>query len=144
MFPVSLKRLPGWRLSLAAPLLYMAALFGLSSVPGVIPEDAPVPYQIFNWVPPAVQNLLHIPVYAGLAFLWCWALAALLRPVPATVAAFLITVAYGVFEEGYQSFVPGRCASLTDVLFNTIGACLGLLAFHWFSRFADQRKIRSS
>ncbi len=140
MLPISLKRLPGWRLSLIVPLLYMAALFGLSSVPGVIPEDAPVPYQIFNWVPPAVQNLLHIPVYAGLAFLWRWALAALLRPVPATVAAFLITVAYGVLDEWHQSFVPGRFASLTDVLFNTIGACLGLLVFWWLNRPASGRE----
>ena len=59
-----------WRPSppLLPPLLYMLAIFGLSSVPGVIPEDAPAPYQIFNWAPPQVQNLLHIPVYAGLAF----------------------------------------------------------------------------
>jgi VanZ family protein len=116
------------------PVLYMLAIFGLSSVPGVIPEDAAAPYQIFNWVPPALQNLLHIPVYAGLAFLWRWYLAVPLRALAATLMALLITISYGVFDEWYQLFVPGRYASLTDVLFNSIGAGLGVLAYSWINR----------
>jgi VanZ family protein len=85
-------------------------------------------------VPPQVQNLLHIPVYAGLAFLWRWALVALLRSVPATVVALVVTVGYGVFDEWYQSFISVRFASLTDVLFNALGAGLGLLVFWWWQR----------
>ena len=121
-------------LGLTIPLLYMSLLFGLSSLPGTIPDDAPATYRIVAWVPPAVQNLMHIPAYAGLAFLWKWSLVVWFRPAPATLAAVVVAVAYGGLEEWYQSFIPGRFASLTDVLFNTVGACLGVLAFRWLSR----------
>ncbi len=117
--------------SVVWPVLYMLGIFALSSVPGVIPDDAPAPYQIFNWVPPAIQNLLHIPVYAGLAFLWRWYLAVPLRPLVAVLMALLITISYGIFDEWYQSFVPGRYSSFTDVVFNSIGAGLGVLAYAW-------------
>lgn len=132
-----LERARYWQSSLLLPLLYMLALFGLSSIPGVIPDDsAPVTQQVFNWVPPQVQNLLHIPVYGGLALLWCWYLGKWLRTKPVIIAALVLTVGHGVFDEIHQSFVPGRYASLTDVLFNAIGACLGVLVFRWLKRSA--------
>ena len=48
MFSTECQRLSGGLPRLLPPLLYMLAIFGLSSVPGVIPEDAPTPYPIFN------------------------------------------------------------------------------------------------
>jgi len=127
------------RLSLVAPLLYMMALLGLSSMAGTIPDEARGTYRIVVWLPPGLQNLLHVPAYAGLAFLWHWSLKARLRPALVPIAAFLFTMAYSISEEWYQSFVPGRYASLTDVLLDCIGACVGVLAFRWASRAVARR-----
>ena len=130
-------------ISLVAPLLYTALLCSLSSVPGTIPDDAPATYRVVAWVPPAVQNLLHVPAYAGLAFLWRWSLVRRLRPASAILAALLLAVMYGLVEEWYQSFVPGRYATLTDVLFNSIGAFLGVVAFRWASWMVGQSSVDS-
>lgn len=40
----------------------------------------------------------------------------------AYMLAFLFAVAYGLTDEVHQAFVPGRTASIFDVLANTIGA----------------------
>jgi VanZ family protein len=65
-----------------------------------------------------VQNAMHVPAYAALSWAWNWALAAWLRAAVGRAAgACSIASAYGVFDEWHQSFVPGRYASLTDVVF---------------------------
>ena len=44
-------------------------------------------------------------------------------------------LAYGILDEFHQSFVPGRNPSLIDVLvFDNLGAILGLWAFSYFAR----------
>ena len=116
----------------ALPLLIMGVLYWLSSLPGTPLPDDPALYSLFHWVPPSVQNALHVPAYAALAWAWCWALGAWLR-VPAAVAivACAIASAYGVFDEWHQSFVPGRFASLTDVTLDIAGAVLGVWLAAW-------------
>jgi VanZ family protein len=112
---------------IALPLLIMAALYWLSSVPGTpLPAEQEV-YALFQWVPPALQNALHVPVYATLAFTLRWALGAWPR-VSSMAGLFACAIAsvYGVFDEWHQSFVPGRYASLTDVAFNMAGAVVGI------------------
>lgn len=117
------------------PLLIMAMLYWLSSLPGApLPED-PAAYAVFHWIPPSVQNILHVPSYAVLAWAWRWALAAWLRHnVAIAVSAFAVAALYGLIDEWHQSFVPGRYASLTDVALDTVGAALGIWAFHWALR----------
>jgi VanZ family protein len=74
----------------------------------------------------AVKESLHVPAYAGLAYLWirtlkvtsCGRWTVDCRP----VAAFVIAVVYGIFNEYVQSFVPGRDCSFTDVWHNALGA----------------------
>ena len=102
------------------PLLaiaYMAALFLLSS----IPDDSDLGRRIL-FPPPAVQNLLHVPVYAGLSWIWWRALRARTGPRPAALLAGAIATGYGVLDEIHQMYVPGRFASITDALLNTAGA----------------------
>jgi len=41
--------------------------------------------------------------------------------------AFIITVLYGASDEFHQSFVEGRCMSVTDWLADTIGAACVLV-----------------
>ena len=116
----------------ALPLLIMGVFYWLSSLPGTPLPDDPALYGLFYWVPPSVQNALHIPAYAALAGAWCWAFGAWLRvPVARAIAACAITSAYGVFDEWHQSFVPGRYASLTDVILNVAGAVLGIWLAAW-------------
>ena len=120
------------KLHVGLPLLLMGALYWLSSLPGTPMPDDPALYGLFYWVPPSAQNALHVPAYAALAWSWCWALGAWLPvPVARAFAACSIASAYGVFDEWHQSFVPGRYASLTDVILNVAGAVLGIWLAAW-------------
>ena len=115
------------KLRVALPLTIMGVLYWLSSLPGTPLPDDPALYGVFYRVPPSVQNALHVPAYAALAWAWRWALGAWLRvPVVGAICACAIASAYGVFDEWHQSFVPGRYASLTDVMLDVAGAVLGI------------------
>jgi len=116
----------------ALPLLIMGMLYWLSSLPGTPLPGDPALYALFYWISPTVQNALHIPAYAALAGAWCWALGAWLRvALMRAASAFAIASAFGVFDEWHQSFVPGRYASLIDVIFNVAGAVLGIWLAAW-------------
>jgi VanZ family protein len=116
----------------ALPLLIMGVYYWLSSLPGTPLPDDPALYAVFYWVPPSVQNALHVPAYAALAWALCRALGAWLRvPVARAIVACAIASAYGVFDEWHQSFVPGRYASLTDVTLDVAGAVLGIWLATW-------------
>ena len=110
-----------------ATLAYMACIYLLSSIPGgdaALPEDADG-FTLY-FIPPALQNLLHIPLYAGLAWLWHRTLGMARLTSTATVAtAIIIAVGYGFLDELHQATVPGRYASATDVLLNALGAVAG-------------------
>jgi len=116
----------------ALPLLIMGMLYWLSSQPGTPLPDDPALYAVFYWVPPSVQNALHVPAYATLAGAWFWALGAWPSAARMRAAgAFAIAAAYGLFDEWHQSFVPGRYASLTDVALDVAGAVLGVWLAAW-------------
>jgi len=121
----------------ALPLLIMAVLYWLSALPGIPLPDDPALYALFYWISPTLQNALHVPAYAALAGAWCWALRAWLRvSIVQAIGAFAVASAYGVFDEWHQSFVPGRYASLTDVVLDVAGAALGIWLAAWASRYA--------
>ena len=114
---------------LIAALGYMALIHALSSIPGGDAgqlEDAGT-FTLY-FVPPALQNLFHVPLYAGLAFLWLRTLRECHLPLlAATMAAIAIAAGYGLLDELHQSTVPGRYASVTDVLLNAAGSVCGAL-----------------
>lgn len=125
-------RLTPGRQHVALPLLIMGVLYWLSSVPGTPLADDPALYAVFYWMSPSLQNVLHIPAYAVLAWAWYWALGAWLRvPLARAIGAWVFASAYGVFDEWHQSFVPGRYASLTDVTLDVAGALLGIGLAVW-------------
>src|SRR5215217_1496216 len=69
----------------------------------------------------------HVAVYALLAALLWWGLA--IRPFTPgwrLGLSFAIAVAYGLSDEWHQSFVPGRMASVIDLVTDGCGALLGL------------------
>jgi len=114
------------------PLLLMALLYGVSSLPGKPLPDNPATYSLFQWMPPWLQNTLHIPAFAALAWAWHWTLGAWMRARDAhalriqSISAFAIASGYGVFDEWHQFLVPGRHASLLDVALDVAGAALGI------------------
>jgi len=106
----------------------MAALYALSSIPGAPPvasEDAAA--RLLGWVPPGLQNLMHVPVYALLGALWYRAFPGTGRG-PRFVLAFAAATLYGLYDEWHQLAVPGRYASATDCVLNALGALLGAIA----------------
>jgi hypothetical protein len=122
------------KIHVALPLLIMAVLYWLSSLPGTPLPDDPALYRLFHWVPPSVQNALHVPAYAALTLAWRWALGAWLRTSSAAaLGACAIATACGVLDEWHQSFVPGRYASLTDVVLDVAGVALGIGLAAWIS-----------
>ncbi|WP_305042303.1 VanZ family protein [Geoalkalibacter sp.] len=120
------------RIAQLLPLALMLVIFGLSSIS--IDLAAPKAGAL-GWVPPSLQNFLHIPLYGLLTFLWFGALAAWgVGPRSRLLLAGLIALGYGLFDEWYQLSVPGRFGSLTDVALNLVGILLALLFCHWFQQ----------
>ena len=121
----------------------MAVLYWFSSLPGnPLPEDAAL-YGLFWWMPSSVQNALHVPAYAALTLAWRWALGAWLRsPITCALGACAIASVCGVLDEWHQSFVPGRFASLPDVMLDLAGVALGIWIAAWIG--SRSRTTKSS
>jgi VanZ family protein len=119
----------------------MAGLFALSSIPGTPGPDSGHLAQTLAWTPPALQNLLHLPAYGLLAWLWGRSLShTRLPPNRLLGLALALTLAYALFDEWHQSLVPGRFPSATDVAANALGAVLALALFRrWRLRPAAAR-----
>jgi hypothetical protein len=116
---------------LALTLGYMGGLYWLSSIPGEADPASPLLSGIIAWTPPALQNLLHVPLFGLLAWLWHRTLDRWhMHHGPAITAAFLLAAGYGVFDEWHQLHVPGRYASFTDITLNCAGVVLALWWIH--------------
>lgn len=103
---------------LLLPLAYAGGIYWLSSLPplGIRGVDT---------------NLLHIPLYAGLAFCLLKAFSETLprQAIPWRLSGFIFVVAaaYAALDEWHQSFVPGRDASSGDFSLDLVGIGLTLL-----------------
>ncbi len=65
---------PATAIGFAYPLALMAFIFLTSSIPAT---EQPIGLSVTGflaWIPPSLQNTLHVPVYALLAMLICRAL----------------------------------------------------------------------
>ena len=108
------------------PLAYTAAIFALSSIPDTANPETGLE-RALQWASPELQNLLHIPLFGGLAWCWDWGLQWWVKQESWRLgAALALTLAYSVLDEIHQLGVPGRFGSLTDVALNTAGAVLAL------------------
>ena len=124
------------RFRFTLPLGITGVSFLLSSIPGDSPGGG-----LLGFVAPQVQNLLHIPLFALLAWSWCLALG---RPSTtlATVVmlAASISAAWAILDELHQYYVPGRFASLTDITLNLTGVVVGLLIYTASTRSSAPRQ----
>ena len=124
------------------PLAWMALIWAVSSDLGSADHSAgPFAWifsALFPWVTPPQIELAHVVVrklghmveYAILAALWLRTLYAG-RRLPFTSSARLalaISIVWAITDELHQSFVPSRTASTMDVIFDSAGAGLVLLA----------------
>ncbi|OHB32292.1 MAG: hypothetical protein A2X84_05920 [Desulfuromonadaceae bacterium GWC2_58_13] len=122
------------------PVLLMGGIFLLSSIPGQVDDGL---LKILTDLDPKLQNLLHIPLFGLLQFLWLRSFEKIGRTGPAIWAICAgITLGYGMLDEFHQLFVPGRYASLLDMLLNGVGAVLGTLGF-WGSRPMSANKTKN-
>lgn len=86
-----------------------------------------------------VRKMAHLCEYALLGALICLLLRGYglrMRWLPA-----LLGVAYAIGDEVHQSFVPGRLGTPVDVLIDTAGVIMGLLAVRWISEFRRKKHV---
>ena len=126
------------RLTLAgASLAWMGLIFHLSSLSQ---DDAGrlLESPIVSWLGPLRSYAAHLALYGVLASLvqgsirsWTPGTGYQLRWV---LAAAAFATLYGVSDEYHQSLVPGRSASLLDMLVNGVGAATAALGLWLLAR----------
>lgn len=104
---------------------------GLILVLSATPDTGAVP--LLDLVPSRIQDLLHVPVFGLLAILWILALRSLgMAQRLSLLVAFLVTFAFSAITEAVQAWVPGRCPSLLDLIFDVAGIMLFIGIFQAF------------
>ena len=123
--------------SVFAPVMLMVLIFLESSIPMDGGSDKTAFLTNFS---PVLQNFLHIPLYAFLAFLWHRYLCTKhLKFSVCLVIAFLIPVLYGVLDEIHQAFVPRRFGSAADIYLNTAGTVVGV----WLGVISQKKRDKA-
>ena len=104
----------------APPLVLMGVIFALSAQPSL---DSGLAWDT------VLRKAAHMTEFGLLWFLWWRALGYRSRLVP-----FAIAVAYAVTDEVHQTFVYDRHGSPVDVLIDTAGMALAILATRRLAR----------
>ena len=102
-------------------IAYMGLIFAMSAVPRAFDLS------LF----PLRDKGVHLLEYAVLAWLNARALrrtSPAARPWKLLLGAAAITIGWGYLDEVHQAFVPGRDASLGDLVADAAGAVVGVLA----------------
>ena len=105
---------------------------GIVVILSVAPGKGQSGDSIFVWLvintPTPLQKLMHVAVYATLAMLFMWSLETIESRVTRIVLTLVLAFSLGAFLEWYQTRVPGRFGTIVDVLLNTAGTLVGLVA----------------
>jgi len=90
------------------------------------------PDQQHLWMAPAteqvISNLLHIPVYAAVTFLWLRSFVGSYKFI--TYLVIFGVLLFSISDEIHQSFIPGRTASMADIGLDLIGILIGIVALN--------------
>ncbi len=105
-------------------LIWMAVIFAFSSQP----HSGEVTQQYLGDFNVPVRKCAHMTEYMILYFLTRWSTvgttdSALIR----RLLPFILSVAYACTDEYHQNFVPGRSATVSDVMVDSIGVTIGCL-----------------
>ena len=95
---------------------WMGTIFYLSAQPDL-------PHPSSGWLDWAISSAAHVFMFAVLAMLWARALG---RGRRSWLIAVGLTLLYALFDELHQLFVPGRHADPWDLVFDALGAVLGV------------------
>lgn len=109
---------------LAAFLTWFAVLWWLSSAPRQFPE--PLGFR-------ASDKVLHFGYFfggSGLFSAWWFRRSPDQAPWRRILVAWIVLTLVGISDEWHQSTVPGRDATLSDLLADSLGALAGALVFH--------------
>jgi len=122
--------------SVLLPLLLMALIFMESSIPM---DGGPDDIKFLTDLNPNFQNLLHIPLYACLSFLWIRFFVQLrVNTAKRVVLTLFVTILYGLLDEFHQTFVPGRFGGLLDLYLDILGAITGVCVFYAYLFFQQK------
>ncbi len=113
---------------LSLPLAMNGLLFWLSHR-STLPIDPLFPH---------FDKVAHFGAYFVLCGLWLLALSWKTPPWSLSriiILSLVFTIGYGAFDEIHQAFVPGRVASLADLLMDALGA---ITASEFVRRFAPK------
>ncbi|PCI22311.1 MAG: hypothetical protein COB62_01670 [Piscirickettsiaceae bacterium] len=114
-------------LRFTAPIVYMLCIYLLSSIAGNA-TDPSAAHFVLSLIPSSLQNLLHIPLFAGLSLCFLWGFKSTqIKTIPKYVLIFIASVCFAAFDELHQMYVPGRFASTSDLILDIIGVTSGLL-----------------
>ena len=109
------------------PILLMVLIFIESSIPM---DGGPDNIVFLTNLNPEIQNLLHIPLYGVLSFLWLRFFCASGKVTKKLVFySLMLAIFYGCLDEFHQSFVRGRCGGLLDIYLDIVGAIFGTVLF---------------
>ena len=138
-------------------LLWLIVIFSASSDPHSFARSSRLLGPLLHWLFPHMteptrnelvtlaRKCAHLTEYAVLALLfwralrkpfrgdtrqWSWTQA---------LWSVLFVAVYAATDEFHQLFVPGRGASVHDVVIDTVGACLGMLVL-WAVAFKCRRR----
>ncbi|RKY36308.1 MAG: hypothetical protein DRP78_03980 [Candidatus Omnitrophota bacterium] len=88
-----------------------------------------------------VYNLLHIPFFAIVGFLWMQFFSKRFPDNKKTILyTLIVSLSFSLLDEFHQFFVPGRDASAADLRLDLIGVCLGICVCLIFNKFARKNR----
>lgn len=120
-------------------VLAWMALISVSSQIALPPPHADSQLTWFGYV---FDKDMHVLLYGVLAIVVIWTLRECGSRRGAIYAiAIAVALAYGLFDEWHQSFVPGRSVSGWDVVFDVVGAGGGVTLWYIWVEWAVNRGI---
>lgn len=122
-------------------LAWMAIIYLFSDQPFSGRETEKI-FGLFN-IP--VRKSGHLSEYAVLFILCFRACGATIKTGILSrfplIASFLISVLFAFSDEWHQSFVPGRSATFSDVLVDTVGTLIGLSGWLIATKLMRSKKV---
>ena len=111
-------------------MLFLQFLTGIPKPDFLLDLDGPETLwelsKIIYDYPYYLQDLSHLPLFAGLAWLWSWYLGGPAEGKRICGKALVISLTYGVFNEFIQAFIPSRFPSTGDLMMNVAGVFCGV------------------
>lgn len=114
-----------WQIVTGVPPLGHYREIGIAGEPTAVVQLS----ALLSSVDVTAQNLLHLPAFFVITWLWCWALRPGRSVQRTSAVALTIGVLFGLSNELSQFLVPYRYPSSLDTLLNVLGAGLAAVVY---------------